>query len=86
MLSYRLWKQSLGAVSSNHCGHKFGPYLMASEDNSIQAGSKDLYLRHSTSHWDCMVSGTVTDSLLLVYLTSLPKSRGITLLRRMEDN
>lgn len=67
-----LWVQS-------HCGHKFGPYLMESDDNSIQAGSKDLYLKHTTSHWDCMVCGTVTDSALLVYLTSLPKSRGSTL-------
>lgn len=78
--------ESLGAVSGNHCGHNLGPYLMESDGNSIQAGSEDLYLRHSTSHWDCMVCGTVTDSALPVYLTSLPKIRGVTLWRRMEDS
>lgn len=69
---------SLEAVSSNHCGHKFGPYLMESDDNSIQAGSKDLYLKHSTSHWDCMVCDTVTD-YTSSDVTSLPKIRTITL-------
>lgn len=66
--------ECLETVSSNHCGHKFGPYLMESDDNSIQAVSKDLYLKHTTSHWDCMVCGT--DSALLVHLTSLPKKQG----------
>lgn len=68
--------ESLGAASGNHCGHKSGPYLMESDDNSMQAVSKDRYLRHTTSPWDCMVCGTVTDSALPGYLTSPLKKQG----------